>query len=793
MFLPYILALIASQLAGQPSPPSDWWPLVDHGDMVWTGDLPYPSGWLTPGYYPVLGNGYLAVEAGPFVMPYVNSWPWRDAGSVHIAGLNSGQGFGNGSVAPSHRAQVPSFINCVISQPESGENRTYSRRKNSSFVNLGAAIDFYRATYFNRTVVSIPGECENVLIEMRTYCHRSLRRLIVLEIEAKVVANGLPWNGPCRLPVAWDLESSNTSETGSSDLEDWVRHDGVAGGRAVSWTAVNRVQEEQGLPPTEVTMVVSSLLGLHAPTHLLFNSSGAIHRFIVSYATNISNDGNASSLEEAVTAWEAAEAMSSSALWREHQEAWAALWGTAGIEVAGNGSFAGVINSSLYDIASSMRYDWPWSTSPGGLGTNGYNGHTFWDMETWMFPVLVVLFPEMALNAIRYRTARLEASMQRAANNGYSGAFWAWESAITGLDTAPWREADINENHISADIPLAWRSYYYATGDMTTLQSQWNALRQTCIFWECRFTRVDSNTSAPPPAGFGSRCSAKDGTGNFTVRGVICPDEGSGIVNDSAYTNAAAAATLLWCVEAAELLNESVPDTWLLIGRSPYIPLTDALDPSQGPVHQEYTGYNGWRLINQADVALLQYPLGLDFPADLAKRDLDYWSSVTNFAGMFTGDASYAAAYLALGDRSAADRQLAAVWAHIEPHFNVFMETADGSGTQHFITGSGGLLQNVLFGYAGLRIERPGALSFSSQRPVVPSMGVESVRLRGLHLLGNVLNLWFNNSAICVVLQENSPSDTPPVAVLEMTSRRQTRIDRAELCVANGPIEIVRF
>jgi trehalose/maltose hydrolase-like predicted phosphorylase len=78
----------------------------------------------------------------------------------------------------------------------------------------------------------------------------------------------------------------------------------------------------------------------------------------------------------------------------------------------------------------------------------GYSGHSFWDMETWMFPVLTVLFPELARVAAQYRFDRLAASLQNAAAMGYDGAAWAWESASTGLWTAPWRQADFSENHI---------------------------------------------------------------------------------------------------------------------------------------------------------------------------------------------------------------------------------------------------------------------------------------------------------------------------------------------------------
>lgn len=56
----------------------------------------------------------------------------------------------------------------------------------------------------------------------------------------------------------------------------------------------------------------------------------------------------------------------------------------------------------------------------------------------------------------------------------------------------------------------------------------------------------------------------------------------------------------------------------------------------------------------------------------------------------------YAAGYLALGNRTAADAQLELAFNHMSVPFNVFTEEAPWQsqpGTQHFITGSGGYLQ----------------------------------------------------------------------------------------------------
>jgi trehalose/maltose hydrolase-like predicted phosphorylase len=71
---------------------------------------------------------------------------------------------------------------------------------------------------------------------------------------------------------------------------------------------------------------------------------------------------------------------------------------------------------------SSLRADWPWSTSPGGLASNAYNGHgachctegwfgpgeltvrtVFWDAETWMYPPVLLLQRDLAASMLAYR------------------------------------------------------------------------------------------------------------------------------------------------------------------------------------------------------------------------------------------------------------------------------------------------------------------------------------------------------------------------------------------------------
>lgn len=61
------------------------------------------------------------------------------------------------------------------------------------------------------------------------------------------------------------------------------------------------------------------------------------------------------------------------------------------------------IHSMLYHLYSFVRTGSGLSTSPMGLSGDGYSGHVFWDTETWIYPPLLLLHPELAHEMLEYR------------------------------------------------------------------------------------------------------------------------------------------------------------------------------------------------------------------------------------------------------------------------------------------------------------------------------------------------------------------------------------------------------
>lgn len=736
--------------------PSDWQQRVSASNMAFTTD---PANVIGIGLFPVTGNGFLAIEQGPYTQSPHHSPAFRGAGNFYMAGVFNGQSW----KGPSHRAQIPKLHSLSLLHPP------------GPAMAIGVAIDFERGVYYNRTLFNATyGTCPNTVVEQRAYAHRAYRDLYVYEFAAFPAASGNEWTG-CTLPVSWSV-----SHEVSEDVR-LTQHQGSAHTPTL-WVGSTVIPEEPDTPTRRVAVAFDQWVA-HGPTRLSFTRDNPLVRMTVVLRSDLDTPSGQQVDRAAAASWQRYAGMSSAELMAAHTSAWAELWTSGGVEISGNATLASIINASLYDILSSLRDDWNWSSSPGGLGTNGYCGHVFWDMETWVHPVLTALYPSLARSALQYRLDRLQQSLNNAIMAGYKGAMWAWESAFTGGWTGPWRKGDMNEHHISADIPLAMRKFFYTTNDLDFLREAWPALNATCTFWECRFRRINSKY---PCSGVYSTsgCSPKDGIGNWSVWNVVPPDEGAGITNDCVYTNAAAAQTLAWCIEAAQILRlPPTPAIWADMAASPYLPLTKKLT-RDGAVHLQDSGYDGGS-IHQADVALLQYPLGLVYDADVMRRDLDYYATRTDFAGMFTGDASYTCAYLALGDKHAADAQFDTVSAHLSRHFHVFTETGAGNQdgrAQHFITGSAGLLQMFIFCYSGMRVERLGVISFSSRQPVVPPLGVTAVKLRGVHLLGSAFDFWWDGSTVCVNLHAMPTSGMPQ---LEMRADgRNFTLGTGQTCVA---------
>ena len=151
-----------------------------------------------------------------------------------------------------------------------------------------------------------------------------------------------------------------------------------------------------------------------------------------------------------------------------NDRAWDRLW-SGRVDILGDSSLATDVNASEFYLWSNTRDGVDWSISPAGLSSNAYDGHIFWDAETWMYPSLLAQHSDLAKGIDAYRQHRLREAEQHSRATGYKGARFPWESALNGTEQIPpptsVNSEGLYEQHITADIALAQWQYYLATGD----------------------------------------------------------------------------------------------------------------------------------------------------------------------------------------------------------------------------------------------------------------------------------------------------------------------------------------
>lgn len=419
-----------------------------------------------------------------------------------------------------------------------------------------------------------------------------------------------------------------------------------------------------------------------------------------------------------------------------HTEAWARRWDTADIELEGDDEVQLALRFGLYHlIIAGNPDDERVSIGARTLSGRAYRGHVFWDTDIFMLPFFVFTDPATARALLMYRYHTLPQARREAEQRGYRGALYAWESAVTGAETAP-REAALPsgdtiriltgeyEDHISADVPYAVWQYWRATGDNGFFTQAGAEIVLECArFWASR-----------------AEADAQD---RFHIRRVIGPDEYHEIVDDNAYTNGMARWTLQRGVETVDWLKRNAPqrlaDLVERIHLSPEEPeqwervaarLVTGFDPATR-LFEQFVGYltlddidlsqyegqlvaldvllgseriRRSQIVKQADVLMLLHLLPDGFDRETLEVNFRYYEPRTDH-GSSLSPAIHALLAARLADTALARR-------YFDESIRIDLDTQIGSaaGGIHAAT-YGGLWQAVVFGVAGMKVQENG-LSF---------------------------------------------------------------------------------
>ncbi|KAM4722238.1 protein-glucosylgalactosylhydroxylysine glucosidase [Rhinophrynus dorsalis] len=411
-------------------------------------------------------------------------------------------------------------------------------------------------------------------------------------------------------------------------------------------------------------------------------------------------------------------------LYSSHEKAWSELWAGSCIEFDSSLFLKQVVNGCLHYIFSSLPplgfSDEFNGISPGGLsnGRRGedYWGHVFWDQDIWMYPNILLFYPEMARYILKYRIRTLKGAVQNAQAQGYKGAKFPWESALTGNEVCPEEIYGDQEIHINGDVLLSFKQFYHTTKDLDFFATDggWDVVSAIAEYW-C--SRVVWNKE--------EQC--------YHLKCVMPPDEYHSNVDNSVYTNALVQISLKFAIDLAADLQHRIPETWKDVASKIKVPYDQEKN-----YHPEFDGYKIGQKVKQADVVLLGYPMMFPMTPEQRKNDLEIYEAVTDPDGPAMTWSMFAVGWMELKKIQEAQHQLKKCLANITEPFKIWTENADGSGAVNFLTGMGGFLQAILFGYTGFRISKC-SLNFD---PIF-SDDFNKLHISGIFYLGNKLNFTF--------------------------------------------------
>lgn len=214
------------------------------------------------------------------------------------------------------------------------------------------------------------------------------------------------------------------------------------------------------------------------------------------------------------------------------------LWDGADLAIHGDDELAAALRFDLFQLHQSASRDPNHSIGAKGLTGEGYEGHYFWDAETFMLPALALQAPDKARVLIAYRIGKLDAARAHARAIGHrQGALYPWRT-IGGDECSSHYPTGSAQYHINGDIAYALALYVAATGDADLRAEAAEMLFETARIW------MEIGTFDPRRGGA------------FGIHGVTGPDEYSALVDNDFYTNAIARRHLAYAAETADWLGE---------------------------------------------------------------------------------------------------------------------------------------------------------------------------------------------------------------------------------------------
>ncbi len=314
------------------------------------------------------------------------------------------------------------------------------------------------------------------------------------------------------------------------------------------------------------------------------------------------------------------------------------FWDSADVQVEGDAELQQAVRFALFHVLQAGARAERRAIPAKGLTGPGYGGHTFWDTEMYVLPVLTYTQPAAAADALKWRHSTLDRAKDRATELHLRGAAFPWRT-IRGEECSGYWPAGTAAFHVNADIAAAVVRYIDATGDVD-------------------FERDFGLELLVEIARLFMSLGHHDEQGGWHIDGVTGPDEYSAIADDNVYTNLMAARALVAAADAAlrhppvaRVLGVTTEEgaMWRGAAAAVHIPYDEARE-----VHDQSAGFTGhaeWdftrtndypllmhvpyfdlyrkQVIKQADTVLAMHWCGDSFTLEEKARNFDYYERRT--------------------------------------------------------------------------------------------------------------------------------------------------------------------
>jgi alpha,alpha-trehalose phosphorylase len=473
-------------------------------------------------------------------------------------------------------------------------------------------------------------------------------------------------------------------------------------------------------------------------------------------------DGDALADRAEVTLYRAINAGYPAAL-EEHEKEVAAFWASSDVEWTGSQSAQQALRFSLFALLQgTARSEGHGVPSKGQTGT-GYEGHYFWDTETYLLPFLIHTQPSVARGLLMHRIDALPSARERAREVSCDGALFPWRT-INGDEASPYYAAGTAQYHINADIAYALNQYVRLTGDVDLLYRHGTELLvDTARMW----------------ASLGFFSDRLDG--EFVIHRVTGPDEYSTVVDNNLYTNLMAAENLRTAADAVATLRShdrdaynrlvaktglapAEPEMWRQAAEKMHIPY----DVRAG-VHLQDDGFldrKSWdfartpaekyplllshhplviyrhQVIKQADVVLATVLLPERFTAEERRRVFEYYDALT------TGDSSLSESIQAIAAADAGKYRTAEEYL-VDALAVDLADTAGNLRDGLHLASAAGTWMAIVYGFGGYRWRT---------REFAPMLPTRAQRLHfPLRLEGSILEVTIEPDLVTYTVRGGAP------------------------------------